>query len=157
MKTLDDIKPGLSAKIEAIKPTRRFGLIKRRLLDLGITPGTYVKVVRRAPLGDPIEIEVRGCHIIIRKEEARAIMVDDEKDITIPLSMAVRGRYIISSISGMGVNSCLSEIGISTGDIIEVVEPGGPVVIAKNGVRLTIGCGMSEKIFVKSIGSEGDR
>jgi ferrous iron transport protein A len=50
---------------------------KRPLLDLGLTPGTPVLVVRRAPLGDPIEVFVRGCHFSIRREEANRILVED--------------------------------------------------------------------------------
>jgi ferrous iron transport protein A len=46
------------------------------LLDLGLTPGTEVLVVRRAPLRDPIEVYVRGCHFSIRREEADRILVE---------------------------------------------------------------------------------
>jgi Fe2+ transport system protein FeoA len=50
--------------------------LRRPLLDLGLTPGTSILVVRRAPLGDPIEIFVRGCHFSIRREEANRILVE---------------------------------------------------------------------------------
>lgn len=50
--------------------------LRRPLLDLGLTPGTPVLIVRRAPLGDPIEIFVRGCHFSIRREEANRILVE---------------------------------------------------------------------------------
>jgi Fe2+ transport system protein FeoA len=49
---------------------------KRPLLDLGLTPGTEILVVRRAPLRDPIEVYVRGCHFSIRREEANRILVE---------------------------------------------------------------------------------
>jgi len=49
---------------------------KRPLLDLGLTPGTEVLVVRRAPLWDPIEVYVRGSHFSIRREEANRILVE---------------------------------------------------------------------------------
>ena len=49
---------------------------RRPLLDLGLTPGTEVLVVRRAPLRDPIEVYVRGCHFSIRREEADRILVE---------------------------------------------------------------------------------
>ena len=49
---------------------------KRPLLELGLTPGTEVLVVRRAPLRDPIEVYVRGCHFSIRREEANRILVE---------------------------------------------------------------------------------
>lgn len=47
----------------------------RRLLDLGFLPGTTVRLVRRAPLGDPIQFELRGCHLCLRKTEADSIRV----------------------------------------------------------------------------------
>ena len=49
---------------------------KRPLLDLGLTPGTEILVVRRAPLRDPIEVYVRGSHFSIRREEANRILVE---------------------------------------------------------------------------------
>lgn len=49
---------------------------RRRLLALGVTPGVLFKVTRVAPLGDPIEIRVRGSSISVRKEEARILMVE---------------------------------------------------------------------------------
>ena len=47
-----------------------------RLREMGILPGTEVKVVRLAPLGDPIEIEVRGSHLSLRKTEAAEILIE---------------------------------------------------------------------------------
>lgn len=48
---------------------------RRRLLELGLVPGTPVRVVNVAPLGDPMELEVRGCRISIRRDEAEAVRV----------------------------------------------------------------------------------
>jgi len=50
-------------------------VVKRRLLDMGIDPGVEVRVERVAPLGDPIDIVVRGYHLSLRREEARAVAV----------------------------------------------------------------------------------
>jgi Fe2+ transport system protein FeoA len=52
------------------------GAIRRRLLDLGLTPGTMVRVEKIAPLGDPILISLRGFQLTLRKEEARHIIVE---------------------------------------------------------------------------------
>lgn len=49
------------------------GVTKRRLLELGITPGTRFVVIRRAPLGDPIEVFIRGYMLAIREEDAGLI------------------------------------------------------------------------------------
>jgi Fe2+ transport system protein FeoA len=48
-----------------------------RLLEMGLVPGTTVKVVRRAPLGDPIYLSVRGYHLAVREHDAELIHVDE--------------------------------------------------------------------------------
>jgi len=55
------------------------GLVKRRILDLGLLPGLEIKVVRKAPLGDPIEIIAKGNPISIRKAEAEKIILEEVK------------------------------------------------------------------------------
>jgi len=52
------------------------GAIKQRLLDMGVTRGTTVLLKRRAPLGDPLQITVKGCDLAIRVKEARYIQVE---------------------------------------------------------------------------------
>ncbi len=69
---LSELKPGDKAEIVFVKAARE---IRRRLLDMGVTKGLKVKVVRKAPLGDPIEISFRGCHLMLRVEEAENINV----------------------------------------------------------------------------------
>lgn len=49
-----------------------------RLREMGVLPGTEVRIVRLAPLGDPIEIEVRGFHLSLRKTEAAEILVESD-------------------------------------------------------------------------------
>lgn len=49
---------------------------RRRLMELGLLPGTEVKVIQVAPLGDPLEIEARGCRLSIRHSEARELIVN---------------------------------------------------------------------------------
>ena len=59
------------------------GPIRQRLLELGVTPGATVEVIRFAPLGDPMEVRVRGYHLSLRRREAEAIWVrreDGERD-----------------------------------------------------------------------------
>jgi ferrous iron transport protein A len=51
------------------------GVLRERLDDLGFVPGTALRVVRRAPLGDPLEIELRGSHLCLREAEARTVWV----------------------------------------------------------------------------------
>lgn len=52
---------------------------RRRLMELGLLPGTRIEVVRVAPLGDPIELLARGCFLSIRKSEARLVDVKLER------------------------------------------------------------------------------
>ncbi len=78
--TLADLQEGQVAKITKI--AGRGGAIRQRLLDMGVTRGTAVRVERRAPLGDPIEVTVKGYHLAIRESEARHIHVEDVVDDT---------------------------------------------------------------------------
>ena len=70
---LDKLKPGQKAKIIKIKGR---GGVNRRLVEMGVTTGTVVEIERIAPLGDPIEIKLRGYHLSLRKEEAGNISVE---------------------------------------------------------------------------------
>jgi ferrous iron transport protein A len=69
---LDELPMGLEATIEAVDSTESAG---RRLLDLGLLPGTSVVAVRRAPLGDPTVYEFRGTRLCLRHSEARRVRV----------------------------------------------------------------------------------
>jgi ferrous iron transport protein A len=71
--TLDQLKPGESATVAAL---RGEGAVKRRIMDMGITKGVLVAVRKVAPLGDPIELTVRGYELSVRKEEAAKIEVE---------------------------------------------------------------------------------
>ena len=73
MKTLKDIATGKSATVVRLHGE---GAVKRRIMDMGITKGVNVSVRKVAPLGDPIELTVRGYELSIRKEDASAIEVE---------------------------------------------------------------------------------
>jgi Fe2+ transport system protein FeoA len=70
--TLDKIKPGNSGIISSISGE---GMLRRRLLDMGLTPNTRVEVRKVAPMGDPIEIFLRSYVLTIRREEAAKIEI----------------------------------------------------------------------------------
>lgn len=74
MKTLRALKIGESGTISKIGTK---GSLKQRFMDMGITKGTAVKVIKIAPLGDPIEIEIRGYNLSVRKEDAEKIEMED--------------------------------------------------------------------------------
>jgi ferrous iron transport protein A len=73
MNTLKDVKIGKSAKVVKLHGE---GAVKRRIMDMGITKGTTVTVRKVAPLGDPIELHVRGYELSIRKDDAEMIEVE---------------------------------------------------------------------------------
>jgi DtxR family Mn-dependent transcriptional regulator len=70
--SLAEMKPGEKAAIVKVAGT---GSVRRRLLDMGATSGTLVEVERVAPLGDPIEVKIKGYHLSLRSEEAERIEV----------------------------------------------------------------------------------
>ncbi|MCR8908544.1 MULTISPECIES: ferrous iron transport protein A [Atopobiaceae] len=74
MPTLKDVKVGESAVVSKLLGA---GALKRRIMDMGLTKGTAVHVRKVAPLGDPIEITVRGYELSIRKDEAALVEVTD--------------------------------------------------------------------------------
>jgi DtxR family Mn-dependent transcriptional regulator len=71
--TLDQIKAGQEARIVRVGTK---GAIRRRIVDMGAVAGTAISVVKVAPLGDPIEVKVKGYSLTLRKEEAKSITVE---------------------------------------------------------------------------------
>ena len=70
--TLKDMRPGYQGRVVSIGEK---GPARRRIMEMGVTPGTVVRVVKVAPLGDPIEVNVRGYELSLRKEEALKIVI----------------------------------------------------------------------------------
>jgi Fe2+ transport system protein FeoA len=73
MTSLDALSPGSSARLVSIGGERSF---RCRLMELGLLPGTRVRVIRRVDVGGVLELEVRGCRLSVRHGEARHVMVD---------------------------------------------------------------------------------
>ena len=71
--TLDQLKPGDQGRIRRLSVKDRLG---QRLIDMGVFPGLRLKVVRNAPLNDPMEVEIEGYFISLRHDEARFVEVD---------------------------------------------------------------------------------
>ena len=70
--TLKDAQVGSTVKVVKIHGE---GAYKRRIMDMGITKGTELYIRKVAPLGDPVEITVRGYELSVRKEDARCVLV----------------------------------------------------------------------------------
>ena len=77
MKTLRDAKIGETVKVKKLTGE---GAVKRRIMDMGITRGIEVYVRKVAPLGDPVEVTVRGYELSIRKADAEMIEIEDEAE-----------------------------------------------------------------------------
>ena len=72
--TLDEIKPGEKCRLLTVGGE---GVLRRRLLDMGLTPKTEVMIRKVAPMGDPIELHLRGYELTIRLEDAKNITVEE--------------------------------------------------------------------------------
>lgn len=73
MTTLKEVKCGQTVKVKKIEGV---GAIRRRIMDMGITKGSEVYVRKVAPLGDPIEVNIRGYELTLRKLDAEMIIVE---------------------------------------------------------------------------------
>ncbi len=73
MKTLREVKIGDTAKVVKLNGQ---GPVRRRIMDMGITKGVDIKVRKVAPLGDPVEVTVRGYELSLRKSDAEMIVVE---------------------------------------------------------------------------------
>ena len=72
MRTLKDVKCGETVKVSKLNGN---GAVKRRIMDMGITKGVEIFVRKTAPLGDPVEVKVRGYELSLRKPDAEMIEV----------------------------------------------------------------------------------
>ncbi|MDQ1560497.1 MAG: ferrous iron transport protein [Pyrinomonadaceae bacterium] len=74
--TLNTLAHGTEARVVSVDGE---GAVARRLMEMGVVPGAPVCVIKAAPLGDPIEVRVRGYHLALRRAEARAILVSSDE------------------------------------------------------------------------------
>ena len=91
-RTLEDLSPGQSGTILSIG--NKSGTVKRRLVDMGLTPGTEVKVTKIAPLGDPIEVTLRGYELSLRKEDAAQIVMGQPRPRSAGAARAAMTRRV---------------------------------------------------------------
>ena len=73
LKTLDQLAVGETGLIKSVLGE---GKLRRRLFDMGVTPGAIVYLRKRAPMGDPIEVTIRGYELSLRKDEAKLVSVE---------------------------------------------------------------------------------
>ena len=70
--TLDQLPLGQSARILKLAGAPA---VRRRLMEMGITPAATIQAIRRAPMGDPLDVKIRGYHLSLRREEAASVEV----------------------------------------------------------------------------------
>ena len=75
LKTLDEFKVGETGLIKKVEGE---GRLRRRLFDMGVTPGATVYLRKKAPLGDPLEVTIRGYELTLRKSEAALVVLEVE-------------------------------------------------------------------------------
>ena len=83
--TMDELKPGESAYIETVGGS---GALRHHLLDMGLTPDAEITLQKVAPMGDPVQFEVRGYELTLRLEEARKVTVKNVHKKDSPLKAA---------------------------------------------------------------------
>lgn len=76
MKTLADLSPGEQGWVKTVGGE---GALHRHLMDMGLTPGTQVKAGKLAPMGDPMEILLRGYSLTLRKADAQNILLREDE------------------------------------------------------------------------------
>ncbi len=133
------------------------GEIRRRLLDMGVVPGAAVTVQRVAPLGDPVEIRVKGYDLALRKQEAEKVQVELTGGL---LSRAEPGETVTVAAlrAGWGLQRRLADLGLTPGASVRVISSGRPgqVVIEVRGSRLALGRGVAAKVMVRMAGMDAD-
>ena len=77
LKRLDEFKIGETGLIKKVEGE---GRLRRRLFDMGVTPGAKVYLRKKAPLGDPLEVTIRGYELTLRKSEAVLVILEVKED-----------------------------------------------------------------------------
>lgn len=148
-KPLSEISPGLKGRIAAIDLT---GKVRRYLSDMGMVVGSEIQMERTAPLGDPIEIKIKGYALTLRKETASRISI--EMDI-VPLSMIETGKnaLVAGHLGGDNLARKMEALGIGEGVTLEVLQNRGhgPLLLVFNEAHLEIGRGMAQKILAEEL------
>jgi Fe2+ transport system protein FeoA len=78
LKRLDEFKIGETGLIKKVEGE---GRLRRRLFDMGVTPGAKVYLRKKAPLGDPLEVTIRGYELTLRKSEAQSVLLEVEEEL----------------------------------------------------------------------------
>lgn len=161
--TLDKLVPGESGRVVKVSGK---GAIRRRLVDMGLTTGSEIEMVKLSPLGDPVEYRLRGYHLTLRKSEAKTIEVELSSDsiplhrwgdvhgVGLTLGRCRSGQEVeITRIrGGRRFQGRIEELELKPGAKVLMIqnEFPGPLIISVNGgKRMTLGRGMAMQVMVK--------
>ena len=125
--TMDELKPGQSAYISSVGGT---GALRHHLLDMGLTPQTEITLQKVAPMGDPVQFQLRGYELTLRLEEARKVTV--EQIHTKPVKASVVGARR-SSTPHPGVGELVKSGGYHTVHDGAAIPKGTPLTFALAG------------------------
>lgn len=147
IKLLSELENGERGRVVRIDI---MGGIRRRLMDMGLVTGSEIEMERVAPLGDPIEIKIKGYDLSLRKELASRIEVEV---MEIPLFAATSGKLVtvIGFRGGPGMQRRLADMGLTPGVELKLItrDRHGPVIIELRGARLALGRGVAHHILVR--------
>lgn len=147
IRSLEELEPGERGRIVKVGGN---GSAARRFRDMGLVPGSEVEVERVAPLGDPVEIKIKGYHLAIRREEATSVLV--EVASLMPLAMVGSGEVVqvVNVRAGRGLSRRLADMGLLPGTEVRVMSGHGPgpLVLEVKGTRLALGHGIAQKVMV---------
>ena len=154
LKLLSELNRGEKGRIVKIACT---GSIRQRLLDMGLVSGSDIEMQRAAPMGDPIEIKVKGYNLALRKKEAAGIQVEVTQMTNQGMSLAMASPGDLVTVTGIragrGLQRRLTDMGLTPGVQIRVINSGasGPVLIDLRETRLALSHGIAQKIVVNKI------
>ncbi len=159
--SLKAMKPGQSGRVESVGGEPR---IRQRLREMGLVAGTAITVVRVAPLGDPIDVELMGYHLSLRRAEAAGVLVAlgaGPVDGRVPLAHAEVGRdyEVVEMAGGRGLREHLKDVGLREGARVTLVEKAGeqgPVTLQVGDSHVALGSRMAHKVRVTESGA-GER
>lgn len=126
--TMDELKPGQSAYISEVGGS---GALRHHLLDMGLTPQTEITLQKVAPMGDPVQFQLRGYELTLRLEEARKVSV--EQVHTKPVKATVTGARRASSTPHPGVGEIVKSDGYHAEHSGAAIPKGAPLTFALAG------------------------
>ena len=146
---LSELENGQKARIVKINLE---GDIRRRLSDMGLVNDAEVQLLRVAPLGDPVEIRIKGYDLSLRKEVVSEIEVEPVNTRLVKVAAGTTVR--VSSFSGgPGLVRRLSDLGLIPGAEMTIVENHypGAMLMAIHGSRLVLSRDLAEQVLVREV------